>query len=211
MSSSTSVKSQFVIGDSINTAISIFKKDWMTTYLLVLAPLLVAVFFGFISGIVGDSPLSSVISLISMVANLWISLGVIKGFLALVRGEKVEVNTFTKVDPIMILKYLGLMFLMIVIIFAGFLLFVIPGIYLSIKYAYAPILLVDNDLGPIDALKESAKLTDGVKWDMIGASLTFSMFAYIGIFALFVGLFITAPIAAIAYYVFYERLLHLKK
>ena len=45
------------------------------------------------------------------------------------------------------------------ILFVGFLFFIIPGILMQIKFMFSEMALIEEDLGPIQALKISAQLT----------------------------------------------------
>ncbi|MBI2900576.1 MAG: protein kinase [Planctomycetes bacterium] len=53
----------------------------------------------------------------------------------------------------------GLFFLQLAILIPAFVLLIVPGIYLSIRYMYAYYLVVDRGLGPVAALKGSWRMT----------------------------------------------------
>lgn len=64
----------------------------------------------------------------------------------------------------MILKSIGLSFLLTIIITVGIILFVIPGIILVFMFAFAFFVMLDNpELGILDIISLSAKLTKGYK------------------------------------------------
>jgi hypothetical protein len=52
------------------------------------------------------------------------------------------------------------------VVFLGFLLFIIPGIIFSVMYAFAPIIMVKEDVGPLEAMKRSSQLVKGYKMDL---------------------------------------------
>jgi len=58
----------------------------------------------------------------------------------------------------------------------GFLLFIIPGIILMLKLLSGFFLIVDEDLGVIDALKKSWKITKGFKWKLFLFVLVYYLF-----------------------------------
>lgn len=65
-------------------------------------------------------------------------------------------------------------FLRTLLVGVGYLLFIAPGFVLRYRYRFALRLLADKpELGPIDALKESAKLTRGHKWKLFLLDLSF--------------------------------------
>lgn len=68
----------------------------------------------------------------------------------------------------LIFKYFVASVLFALAIALGLILFFIPGIVWLFKYMFFPYVIIERGLGPIAALKESAKLTEGAKWDLFG-------------------------------------------
>lgn len=66
----------------------------------------------------------------------------------------------------LLFRYIVLWILLELIVLAGFLLLIIPGIYFGLKFWFAPYIFVDKNTGIIESFKESAKLTKGVKWQL---------------------------------------------
>jgi uncharacterized membrane protein len=85
-----------------------------------------------------------------------------------------------------------------VIVFIGFLLFIIPGIIWSIKYQFFTYLIVDKRMSPMQALKESARITQGQKMDLFLFSCVAIVLNLAGALALGVGLLITMPLTSLA-------------
>ena len=110
-----------------------------------------------------------------------------------------------------VFNYLAAQFLMLLIIFGGFILFIIPGLIFSIKYMFTPYLVIDKGMGPIEALKASGKLTDGIKWDLVGFMAAIIILMYSGILALVVGLLVTIPLMTVACIVLYNMLINRQK
>jgi uncharacterized membrane protein len=67
----------------------------------------------------------------------------------------------------------------------GFLLLVIPGIIAAVRLSFAPLLVVDEGLGPTAALAESWRRTSGHFWTIFGVWLVAIPITFIG-FLLFV-------------------------
>lgn len=78
----------------------------------------------------------------------------------------------------------------------GFIFFIIPGIYLALKYMFYGYLIVDKGLGPIEALRESGRMTDGAKKNIIVYWLT--LWCGMIVIMLILGLFVAAPAGFIA-------------
>jgi uncharacterized membrane protein len=78
----------------------------------------------------------------------------------------------------------------------GFILLIVPGIYLALKYMFYGYLIVDKGLGPIEALKESGRMTQGAKKNIIVYWLT--LWCGMIVIMLILGLFVAAPAGFIA-------------
>ena len=58
-------------------------------------------------------------------------------------------------------KYLGASILLTLVIIAGFMLLVVPGVIFGLMFMFTPFIVVERELGPIDAMEESNRLTRG--------------------------------------------------
>ena len=97
-------------------------------------------------------------------------------------------------------------FLYQLIVWIGLILFIIPGIYWSIKYMFYYFYIVDEDRGPIEALSESGDLTDGYKWKLLLLSILVSLFNLLGVLLLGVGTLVTGPISTMVMLSAYRQL-----
>lgn len=91
-------------------------------------------------------------------------------------------------------------------VFAGIILLIIPGIYLAIRFQYFGYLIADKNLGPIQAFKESSKLTSGVKWQLFLFGIILGLVNIAGFLALVIGLLITIPTTMVAGAYIYRKL-----
>jgi uncharacterized membrane protein len=108
-------------------------------------------------------------------------------------------------------RYVAGNLLFLLIIIGGLLLLVIPGIIWSIKYQFAPFLIVDRNFGIKEAFRESAGITSGVKWDLFLFFLMVMGINLLGLMAFVIGLFITLPATMVAYTFVYRKLLERKR
>ncbi len=78
-------------------------------------------------------------------------------------------------------------------IFVGFVLFIIPGIYIAVRYGQVLNLVVDKNMKVSDAFTMSSKMTEGIKWKLLGFGLVqgFLMLCLVlaGLICLIVGVF----------------------
>ena len=118
-----------------------------------------------------------VIAIILMVVQFIIgnvvAIGYAKYNMDLVDGEEGKMGTLFDYFPqwkTMVLAG----FLQILIVFAGMLLFIIPGIVLGLRYAMTSYILAENpDLGAWEAMKRSKELMDGNKYRFFCLGVSF--------------------------------------
>lgn len=128
--------------------------------------------------------------------------------LASVRGQKIEFqDAFNKGKPF-VLRYVGLGILSVIAITIGFIFLIIPGLIAIFLLAFAPLLLIDKNLGIIDAMKESANLAQEYWKPVLAIFLVFVVISIPG-YVPFIGQLASAALG-IAYFclqaVIYVRL-----
>ena len=83
-------------------------------------------------------------------------------------------------------------------IVVGLLLFIIPGIFLIVLWMFAKYSVVDKNLGPIEALKYSARIGAGHRWNLLLFVIALIVLNIIGAILLLVGLLVTIPVSGLA-------------
>lgn len=150
--------------------------------------------------------LSIILSISSFVLQLIIGMGLIRIALRFYDNEKAEFSDLFCCLHLFF-KYLLGSILYGLIVSAGMILLIIPGIIWAIKFYFFGYLIVDKGLGPIEALKRSSAITDGVKWDLLLFGLLIFGINLIGAIPFFLGWFVTIPIAMVATAFVYRKLL----
>jgi hypothetical protein len=121
--------------------------------------------------------------------NVGTTIGIMAGVVAkMSRGETISMTEIF--DPIY-RKRMGEFFLVTGLIFmgtmAGFMFFIIPGYVISIAWMLAPLLVVDKEINPIEAINKSNTLTYGKKWTIffgmlvIGICVVVALIVILGI------------------------------
>ena len=141
--------------------------------------------------------LSALIRVASGLINLLMIMGVTRVVLKLSSDEETEFFDLFSAYPLY-LKYFGGSILYGLIVFAGLLLLIVPGIIWAIKYQFFGYFILDKEMGPIEALKQSASITAGAKGDLFLLGLLLSCINVLGVLCLFVGLFATIPATMLA-------------
>ena len=145
----------------------------------------------------GDDVAASLVELLFSIITL--PLGVGLGLLGIRRaaGKATPVSTlwepYAYAIPIIVMYIL-----MVVLIAAGFLLLVLPGIYLSVAYSFAPYLILEKNMGVWEALETSRKAITAYWWRYFGLMLVLVLLFIIGSIPLLIGLIWVIPIMVIA-------------
>jgi hypothetical protein len=156
-------------------------------------------------------------ALVSLALNTLISMGVTNfGLAAHDNPETVELSALWHPHPFW--RYLGLTILFSLIIVAVFLLSfalfaalardaglgiavplaVVLAAILALMLLFSGFLVIDRGLGPIQALKESHRITRGYKWPLFLLCLLLVLINVAGLLALIVGLLVSAPVSLLA-------------
>lgn len=206
------------IGNCISTAFRLFGQHWLALVLATLVAGLVGLACNII-GIAGNGlmeygkaaggdnqtliwigmPLYIVGSIIGTVLGTILGGGIYRYLIRIVRGGQPELSDIfagfrEKPVPLGILGIVqGL------IITAGFLLCILPGIYLAVAYAFSIPLVMEKNLAFWDAMEGSRKVVTPVWFPLFGLCLIAIVFAVIGVLLCGVGLLAAYPICGLMF------------
>lgn len=154
-------------------------------------------------------PLALFWTLAGYVIQMATQMGLIRISLKLVDGRQPRYGELFA-DLTTFGRYLAVNLLFVLIILAGLLLLVIPGIVWSVKYQFAPFLIVDRDSGIKESFRKSAEITADVKMEVFLFFLLVLGINLVGLLAFGIGIFTTMPATMIAYAFVYRKLLERK-
>ncbi len=103
-------------------------------------------------------------------------------------------------------RYLGVSILGGIAIMLGLMLLIVPGIIVAIAFSFAGILVVEKGLEPIEALKESMRLTKGHRFALFKLGLSIIGLNILGLLALVVGVFVSISVTQLAFVHAYRTL-----
>jgi uncharacterized membrane protein len=126
-------------------------------------------------------------------------------WLRMVRGEEVSFNNFMDVKPF-ILPLVLTTLLVQLCIFGGMLMLIVPGIIISLGIWVAPMVVLDKNLSPVNAIKGAWRITDGYKMDIFLLGILMTVVNFIGMIPCFLGLIITIPLSLGAMVSFYNQI-----
>lgn len=107
------------------------------------------------------------------------------------------------------LKLIGVGFLYGIIVFAGFLLLIIPGIIFAYQFSQVTYVMAENkEMGVWDAFRQSRELMKGHKFELFIFQLSFIGHVLLGIITFGIYMFYAMPYIQLSMFNFY---LHLKR
>ncbi len=148
--------------------------------------------------------------LVNWIINFFISIGLLNIALSYAYDKTAIISNFTTTMN----KYLktfvaGLLFALI--LYIGFILLIIPGIIILLRYQYCTLFILKYDTGIIDSFKLSAKLTEGNRMDLFVFGIVSILFGLLGVIACGIGIYVTYPIAIACWVYTFYRLIQAKK
>ena len=184
----------------------------------------ITVVFGVIYSLLGMEALSSggsaellmvlIIGIMEQVVLIVATMPIWTGVLML--GIERSVNSPLSAGSVMqyfhkTLPILGLWILLYTFVFIGFLLLIIPGIYLIYAYVFAPILLVEKNMGIWQSLETSRKSVNKQFLNLFGLFTLLFIANVIAAIPLGIGLIWTVPLSHIALGIAYRNLFGVEK
>ncbi len=125
-------------------------------------------------------------SLISTIITAFFVLGYNSFFLKIARNQDVEVNELWSKTGQFIRAFVAT-FLIGLAVGLGIILLIVPGIIFALMFSMTMFIMVDDEnISAIDAMKKSAEMMKGHKGDLFGLILSFIGWMILGIFTFFI-------------------------
>lgn len=147
---------------------------------------------------------SSSIPLGALILGGPLSLGIAILFLNIVRGRGGNLGDLFKGFSQFGTSF-GAYVLKMLIIMAGMILFIIPGIIWALQYFFTMYTIADGEGSSLGALRASKKLTKSNLFSLFLFTLFFGLFNFLGVLFCFIGVAITAPVSFMALAILYNR------
>jgi len=198
---------RFSIGEAVSFGWNTVKNN--LGFFIVLAFIIVLIglapsFFYYLTG--NRFPLiGALFNLVFYFINIVVGMGLIKISLKFVDGSKGEYNDLFSCLPLFLNYFLSSL-LYGLIVLGGLILLIVPGIIWGIKFQYFSYFIIDKGLGPVAALKKSADITKGAKWNLFVFGWVLGFINLLGVILFGVGLLLTIPTTMIAQAYVYRKL-----
>jgi len=139
----------------------------------------------------------ALVTVAARVAQIWLQLGLFRMALKLADGQTVSTDDFLRSSG----DFFGFLLASVLyglVVGAGMILLVVPGIIWAVRYGAYGFVVADEHVDPVAALKRSAALTEGLGWQLFVFGLALIGVNMLGAMALGVGLLATVPVTAVA-------------
>jgi uncharacterized membrane protein len=135
--------------------------------------------------------------LATLAIEIILNMGILVIALKFVDGQSAQFrDVYGTVRPFW--RFLGASVLFSLLVLAGLVLLVVPGVMVAIAMQFFSYLIVDRNLGVIDSLQQSFSMTRGVRWKLLGFSLVLALINIIGALLLGIGLLWSIPLSWLA-------------
>jgi hypothetical protein len=171
------------IGGAFSHAWTILKEDF---WRLLLIGFIAWLLGGAVASLLGRNN-SFVTTLYQVLVGTPVTFGAAYVWLRAVRGINPEIaDLFVPFQRYYVNTVLAGL-LLTVVIAVGFILLIIPGIILSVRLCFVPFLVVDEGLGPVQALQESWNRTSGFSWTLFFAGIVALLILFVGFLIFIIG------------------------
>jgi uncharacterized membrane protein len=195
---------EFSTGSAIRFGWETFKRrPWFfvgSTLVILIVSLAVDSLTGVIDGVMSGGPDQPSIfgTLVNFALGTLVSMGATAFYLAAHDNpDTVELSSLWHPRPFW--KYLGASILLGLAIGIGFILLIVPGVIFALMFLFTTFIVIDRELGPIEAMKESHRITRGHKWPLLGFVIVLTLINLLGVLALVVGLLVSIPVSTLAF------------
>lgn len=130
--------------------------------------------------------IGSALSFASSILSFLMTIGLLRIQIRIVRGEEIHSDDLWKSIG-RIWAFMGASILLGIMLAFGFLCFIVPGIILFLTFQFYPYFIIEHKMGPIAALKASAAITKGVKWELFFLHLVLMVVGSMGWLLLLIG------------------------
>jgi uncharacterized membrane protein len=141
----------------------------------------------------------------SLVMGFILDAGMVWVMLRLHDGKSVKLTDVFSQYPVAF-RFFVAEVLYVLMILCGLILFVVPGIYLAVRYQFYKYFLVDKSMDIVASFKRSATITEGHRWQLFVFGFALLGLNILGILCLLVGILVTIPISMLALVFVYRKL-----
>jgi hypothetical protein len=155
-------------------------------------------------GTVAAAVLQMVATLLQYLISAFFQVGWLRMLLTVLRNGNPELGTlfsggnrFLALFASFLLTFVGAAF--------GFLLLIVPGVFLLLALSFTSFFVVDANMGPLAAMRASFTATKGQRLNILVFGFVAMLLMVAGVIACCVGIFVASPVVALAMGLIYLR------
>ncbi|MBU1077471.1 MAG: hypothetical protein KKH98_09280 [Spirochaetes bacterium] len=137
------------------------------------------------------------IQVILYILQVWLAVGWTIIFLKRANDKPARIQDLFMGGPYLA-SSMGATLCYFVMIFVGFFLLIFPACIWGIQFMFYQYLIVDKNMTAFQSLKESSKMTKGLKWKLFPIVIVLEIVAYAGLLMFVMGIFWTLPVSYMA-------------
>jgi hypothetical protein len=157
--------------------------------LLTLLPILFGVYFTFVNDLGQPAILGLLVSITATLLPAMVEIGMINVQLMILQEKPVATSDVFSVEWPQVWSYLGATIIYRIIMCAGYICFIIPGVLWQIKAQFYGYFIIEEKKGAVDSLKASFAITEGNVANLFVFGIIQQFINSIGAMALLVGSF----------------------
>ena len=195
----------FQIGEAIRFGWERFKENVGPLAVAAMAVVAVNLVFSLLQTSVTGRFSRFILGLVSFIVSQIIAMGWLRMSLNIVDGKPADISDFfQRADLFIPYTIASLIFSFVVAI--GLALLIVPGLYAAATLGYYGFRIIELESNATDALSDSATITRGERWHILGFIGVLILLNILGVLLLVVGVIVTAGISLIAMAYVYRQL-----
>lgn len=194
------------IKELFKKAFKTYKLNWKFLTLITLIAWLVRFIPGYLRNLFDNPWIFYPISIINWLIGIAITLGLTKTILSLIDNQEKNLkNLYLYTLPLFVPFFLSSFFYSLITI-GGIILLIVPGIIWAIKYQFFGYLIIDQNLKPKQAIKQSGLITQNYKLQLFFLMLILGLINFLGALFFLIGLIFTIPMSLLVMAYTYRQL-----
>ncbi len=173
---------QLSISGVLSKAYQTFTTNLTQNVIIALSLVVVELVVRLVGDLLVGSPLSAVLFL-GVTVFVWtlVSLFLVSYSIIQVRGTNISISEILKFifDAKLFINYVAASLLVTLLVSVGFMLLIVPGIILGLGLMFTYYIIVDKNLGPIEAMKESWNISKGYKMELFLLFLAVMLISFV--------------------------------
>jgi uncharacterized membrane protein len=188
----------FSIGDAVAYGWSAYWRNLASLVLIGIVIIAVNIVFSAAATWVDSIVPQLLIQFVGFLVSMLLALGWIRVSLEVTRGVRPTIGELFRFDGYG--PYIGASIAFAIGFYVGLILFVVPGVIFAVVDGFHGFVIAERPgVGVLDSLKESADLTRGHRWQLLGLGIVLLLINFVGVILFVVGLVFTLGIAVIAW------------